>query len=114
MKKIIKPAEREEAVYYSDFTGKCFGEYEPEAELLFNFQYGSKYDGEKVSFHLSDTEAEAVLEFIKSKISKERRTLFEQKLHEQNTNLKDAVQARDCTQADVYNNSCDLFKFLLR
>ena len=52
MKKIIKPAEREEAVYYSDFTGKVLNECGPDITLKLDFHYGSKRDGANLELHL--------------------------------------------------------------
>ena len=39
MKKVTKPAEKEEAVYYSDFSGKTFGEFFPHVEVNIEFNY---------------------------------------------------------------------------
>jgi hypothetical protein len=54
VKKITKPAEKEEAVYYSDFSGKCFGEFNAPVQLKIEFNYGSIYDGSKFTFDLDD------------------------------------------------------------
>lgn len=113
MKKVIKPAEQEEAVYYSDFKGKCFKNFYPEATLSIQFDYGSKYDGEALTLHLSDEEAESVLEFIKSNISEDYKNGLKGKLHRRHVSLDEAIDARDYTQADFYANCCELFKFLL-
>ena len=69
MKKITKPAEKEEAVYYSDFSGKCFGDFHPHIELIIDFNYGSKYDGSKLRFDLDDKDTEDILALLKSKLS---------------------------------------------
>ena len=114
MKKVLKPFEKEEAVYYSDFNGKCFGELYPEATLSFSFDYGSKFDGESLTVHLSDAEAESVLEFLKSKMSEDYKELLRKKLAKQSTNLNDAINARDYSQCDYYNSSCNLLQFLLK
>ena len=114
MKKVLKPSEKEEAVYYSDFNGKCFGEFYPEATLSFTFDYGSKYDGEALTVHLSDEEAELVLEFLKTKMSEDFKESLRKKLTKQNQNLNDAVDARDYSQSDYYNSSCNLLQFLLK
>lgn len=117
MKRVLKPYQREEAVYYSDFGGKCFGKLGPEVNLLLSFDYGSKYDGEYLDLDLSDEEAESVLEFIKSKISEDCKETFRKKLVEKQTNLDDSVDSvdsRDCTQSEHYTNSCNLYKFLLK
>lgn len=73
MKKIIKPAKKEKAKYYSDFSGEKFGDCGPEAEIKFVFNYGSRFDGEKIKLHLSDSESVEVLDFIKQKLSKEKK-----------------------------------------
>jgi len=114
MKKILKPYQREEAVYYSDFNGKCFGKLHPEVNLSLSFDYGSKYDGEFLDLDLSDEEAESVLEFIKSKISEDCKETLRKKLVEKQTNLEDSVDARDYTQSEHYTNSCNLYKFLIK
>ena len=114
MKKIIKPSEREKAVYYSDFKGKFFGDFYPDATLSFQFDYGSKYDGETLSVHLSDGEAEEVLEFLKTKMSEDFKESLRKRLTEQQNNLEDAIQARDYNQSDHYSNSCNLLQFLLK
>lgn len=114
MKKIIKPQLSEEAVYYSDFNGKCFGDFYPNATLSFQFDYGSKYDGETLTVHLSDEEAEEVLEFLKTKMSADFKESLRKKLAKQQNNLDDAIQARDYNQSDYYSNSCNLLQFLLK
>ena len=114
MKKVIKPSAQEQAVYYSDFKGKCFGDFYPNATLSFQFDYGSKYDGEALTVHLSDEEAEEVLEFLKTKMSEDFKESLKRKLNKQQNNLDDAIQARDYSQSDYYSNSCNLLQFLLK
>jgi hypothetical protein len=59
MKKTTRPAQREEAVYYSDFSGKCFGEIPPielkiefgdgeNQRLLSIHTHGSRFEGFKI------------------------------------------------------------------
>ena len=67
MKKILKPQTREHAVYYSDFSGECFGEWGPPVEVIFEFNYGSEKDGQKQTFHLNNKEAQEALDFFKSR-----------------------------------------------
>lgn len=71
MKKVVAPATKETAVYYSDFSGKCFDEFGPTVEMSFEFNYGSNYDSSKIQLHLTNEEAEQVLDFIKTKLSKD-------------------------------------------
>jgi hypothetical protein len=114
MKKIFKPAEQEDAVYYSDFTGECFGQYEPQATLLMDFNYGSKYDGGKFTLHLTDEDAELILKFVKTKFSEDYRKTLKKELEKQQTNVNDAIDARDYLQSDLYTCSCNLLQFLLK
>ena len=113
MKKVIKPAEQEESVYYSDFTGKCFGVFGPDITLSIAFDYGSKYDGQELKFHLTDKEAEEVLEFIKSKLSEDYKKTLKEKMQRNTICLDDSINHRDHSSANFYSNSCDLLKFLL-
>jgi len=70
MKKVIKPQEPEEAVYYSDFSGRVYQEFVP-VTLKIECDYGSKYDGARAEFHLSDKGLEKVLEFLKENLCQE-------------------------------------------
>lgn len=114
MKKILKPKEEEEAVYYSDFTGKCFGEFHPEVTLKLEFNYGSKFDGSHFTLDLSDKEAESMLELIKSNLSQDYKLSLKKNLATRITHLNEAIDARDYTQSDYYSTSVDLLQFLLR
>ena len=113
MKKVIKPLQKEEAVYYSDFNGKCFGKFHPEATLSLQFDYGSKYDGSAITLHLSDEEANLILKFVRSNMSDDYKNSIKAKLEKQNNDLNDAIDARDYSQCDYYSSSCDLLQFLL-
>ena len=77
MKKIIKPSEPEEAVYYSDFTGKLLNDVPP-VEIAIDFNYGSKYDGCKLEIHLNDEEFDDLLVFLKITLSSEFKHNYEQ------------------------------------
>lgn len=72
MKIVIKPSELEEIEYRSDFSDKSFLGFDPHVVIKFDFNYGSKYDGENLEFHLTDEEAGHVLDFIKMNLSNER------------------------------------------
>lgn len=80
MKKILAPAVEEDSVFYSDFTGKCFGRYAPEVVVSFCFNYGSKYDNSSFELHLTDEEAEYIIGAIKSKLSLEAKKIIISKL----------------------------------
>lgn len=85
MKKIIKPHQREEAVFYTDFRGICTGENVPPVEIIFSFNYGSKYDGAFLSLQLTDEENQDILDLIKSKISKEKIEEMKKELDDEHT-----------------------------
>jgi hypothetical protein len=70
MKKILKPAEPEEVMYYSDFTGKPIGtdEYGPQVTLKLEYNYGSKYDTQDIEYHLSDDDVDKLLTWLKSQL----------------------------------------------
>jgi hypothetical protein len=69
MKKIIKPAEQEECIYFSDFSGKPLGDLDPPVELKISFNYGSKNDGNEILLDLDDSDVELIIDFLKKNIS---------------------------------------------
>jgi hypothetical protein len=71
MKKVTKPSENEEAVYYSDFSGKLLNWVEPPVKLILDFNYGSKYDESKIELDLDDDDAKLILDFLKTKLLEE-------------------------------------------
>ena len=110
MKKITKPAQREEAVYYSDFSGKCFGEAHPPVELVLDFGYGSGYDGSKLTFHLDDKDVEDILLLLKSNLSNETKKQFKEKLVKLEEDFDDSMQMRDWNSCDYICNNKDLLE----
>ena len=70
MKKILRPSSLEEAVYYSDFSGKCFGNLPPPVVAKIEFNYGSKQDGESLEFHFTDEEWLEFYKYLQSKFVK--------------------------------------------
>lgn len=77
MKKILKPAENEESIYYSDFNGKILNGFPP-VEICIDFNYGSKYDGCKLELHLDDGEFDELLNFLKTKLTPDFKHNYEQ------------------------------------
>lgn len=77
MKKILKPSEMEESVFYSDFSGKILND-QPPVEINVDFNYGSKYDGCKLEIHLTDEEFDELLTFLKTKLSPDFKENYEQ------------------------------------
>jgi hypothetical protein len=113
MKKILKPAEKEESAYYSDFTGKPLGEYGPEAKLIMSFSYGSKYDGSAFTLHLSDTDAEEVLAFLATKITKECKKEIQKNMEQFDARYDDAMDSRAWDECDILHNNQEVLKKLL-
>ena len=113
MKRVIKPQQAEEAVYYSDFTGQCFGSHGPSVTIRMSFDYGSVYDGADVKLHLTDQEAEEVMAFIKSKLSEDAKAEFKKTVYNYQRNCDDAIQARDITQSTYFSNNSIVLKRLV-
>ena len=113
MKKITKPAEKEEAVYYSDFSGKCFGDFHPPVELMIDFGYGSKYDGSKLRFDLDDKDTEDILALLKSKLSNDSKKALKTMYTILNDKYEDSVQSRDWTDCSFICNEKDLLEKLI-
>jgi hypothetical protein len=87
MKKVIKPYEMEEAVYYSDFNGTCFKEETPPVELFVQFHANSKFNLASLTFHLSDKEAEEFIKWIDSRITEEKRVSLKKACRDMRSNL---------------------------
>ncbi len=113
MKKITKPAEKEESIYYSDFSGKCFGEGDPPIELTLDFGYGSKYDGSKLTFHLDDDDIEDILVLLKSKLSNDSKKALKKKNIILDERYDDSIQSRDWLDCDYIGNEIELLDKLI-
>jgi hypothetical protein len=113
MKKIIKPKQQEDAVYYSDFNGESFGKFYPHVELKINFNYGSKYDCSNLELHLTDAEIEPILELIKLKLSNDKKNEFKKSAAYCDSQIESSMDSRDWYSADSYLTSKQLFDFLL-
>lgn len=113
MKKIIKPLEREEAVYYSDFSGKTLGEFGPDVELKITCNYGSKYDGTNITLHLDDTDLEKVIHLLKETISEDFKKEVRKRLDNNEKNLEDSIQMRDWSHCDLLSNNVWFLRKLL-
>ena len=114
MKKIIVPEQKEEANYYSDFTGQPFDSYfGPPIELKVQFNYGSKYDCSEFTLHLSDKDIEPVLDLIQSKLNPD----FKKELHDfylgDEVELQNAIEARDPQECEYRISNMNLIKRLL-
>lgn len=113
MKKTLKPAEKEEAVYYSDFTGKPLSEFGPEVDLKMSFDYGSKYDGARFTLHLSDEDADGILSFLASKLTEEARKEIQTNLEQFDSRYDDAMDSRAWHECDLLHNNREVLKKLL-
>lgn len=100
MKKIFRPAEKEEAVYFSDFSGKSFGEFDPPVELKISFNYGSKYDGTEVTVDLDDEEIKPILDILKQSISEDFKKTIKNRLDKLENDFEISVQMRDWDSCD--------------
>lgn len=117
MKKIIKPKQEEKAEYFSDFSGKPFGDevafFDPDVELKFEFNYGSEFDGSRVDLHLTDQEAKRVLDFIRMNLSEAKIAELQTKLESNKKNYQDNADARDWQSTDYFGNCISLIEYLL-
>ena len=91
MKKVTTPASQEESVYYSDFSGKCFGDFGAPITLSLEFNYGSKFDGATLKLDLDDSDVVELLQLVKEKLSEEAKKNFS------NLSLK---------SVDAYDEAC--------
>ena len=114
MKKILKPLEREEAVYYSDFSGTVFDECGPAIEVKIDFGYGSKYDGAHLKLHLTDKEFEPILAFIKANVSKDYKENIKRYLQEKELHYQTNMQCRDWEGCGWDGNSISLYEEILK
>lgn len=113
MKKITKPQQNEEAIYYSDFSGKCFGEFYPPIKLKIEFGYGSIYDGSDLEFDLNDEDIESILQILKDKLNQETKNNFKKISKKLDKDYYNNVQAREWANCDYICNNKDLLKKLI-
>jgi hypothetical protein len=113
MKKTTKPAQQEEATYYSDFSGKCFGGMHPPVELILDFGYGSKYDGSKLRFDLDDDDVNDILALLKSKLSNDSKKALKTMYTILDDKYENSVQSRDWDDCRFTCNEQDLLKKLI-
>jgi hypothetical protein len=113
MKKTIKPAQKEESVYYSDFSGKCFGELHAPIELKLEFGYGSIYDGSCLKFDLDDKDIEDILFLLKSKLSNDAKKTLKDMYTSLDNSYEDSMQSRDWSSCNYICNEKDLLKKLI-
>jgi hypothetical protein len=71
MKKVLKPAEPEEVVYYSDFSGKLLEHNMVPVTVKIECDYGSEYDGSSIELHLTDKGLNNLLVYLKDRLCQE-------------------------------------------
>jgi hypothetical protein len=113
MKKIIKPAEREEAVYYSDFSGKNLGKFAVPVELKISCGYESKYDGMDIAFHLDDDDLEKIITYLKENISDDFKESITKKIDKYDNDYENSMQMRDWDNCDYVLNNMGFLRKLL-
>jgi hypothetical protein len=100
MKKVLKPAEPEEVVYYSDFSGKLLEHNIVPVTVKIECGYGSEYDGSSVELHLTDKGLNNLLVYLKDRLCQETKE-----------ELKRQIDSNCQSSNDSYNN--DLSKKLI-
>lgn len=113
MKKITKPAEKEESVYYSDFKGIAFDLCGPDIQLDIQFNYGSKYDGGRLVLHLNDEEFKPLFDLIKQNLSSETKKEFEKIINKLDYDYEASIDSRDFYSCHVVGNNLDLHRDLI-
>lgn len=113
MKKVIKPAEKEEAIYFTDFKGKSCGEFGAPVEVKIFFNYGSKHDGDCLVLHLDDEEIEPFIKLIKQNMSEDYKKLLQDKLSALEKSYEMSLQCRDWTGCEYESNSLKLLEDML-
>jgi len=114
MKKVIKPAEKEEAVYFSDISGKSFGEFGAPVELKLSFNYGSKYDGTEITFQMDDNDAKPVLDLLKELVTSDFKEASKKFLENHEKSLEDSIQMRDWEYCDRMSDSIQFWRDFLK
>ena len=89
MKKVLKPAEPEEVVYYSDFSGKLLDHNMVPVTVKIECGYGSEYDGSSVELHLTDKGLNNLLVYIKDRLSEETKKEFKRQIDSSCQSSKD-------------------------
>ena len=114
MKKIIKPQQNEEAIYFSDFTGKPLGNmgYEP-VGIKITCNYDSKFDGSEVTLHLDDDDLLQLIGFLKTKVSGDFKNQIKNSMKKLDKDHEDCFQARDWQSVEYVQNNIDLLKLLI-
>jgi hypothetical protein len=88
MKHVIQEKINELANYQSDFSGVEFEtQWAPTIELNIQCNYPSDYDGANITLHLTDSELEDILDFIKPKLAPATKLCFKNQIKEPSDNV---------------------------
>lgn len=113
MKKIVQPKQEEKAEYFSDFSEKSFKDFNSDVEIKFEFNYGSEFDGAQIEFHLTDSEAKHVLDFIKMNLCENKISSLKDKIEEYEEYYDQNFDSRDWQGCDYFGNNIELYKYLI-
>ena len=113
MKKVIKEKRHEEAIYFSDFSGKPFGTYRPPVTLKIEFEYGSIHDGSGITLHLDDKDMEPILELIKNKLNADCKKQMKDDISDNDDEYSTAIQSRDVELCEIYASTNHLLRTLI-
>ena len=113
MKKVIKEKRHEEAIYFSDFSGKPFGTYRPPVTLKIEFEYGSIHDGSGITLHLDDKDMEPILELIKNKLNADCKKQMKDDISDNDDEYSTAIQSRDVASCEIYASTNHLLRTLI-
>ena len=113
MKKVIKEKRHEEAIYFSDFSGKPFGTYRPPVTLKIEFEYGSIHDGSGITLHLDDKDMEPILELIKNKLNADCKKQMKDDISDNDDEYSTAIQSRDVALCEIYASTNHLLRTLI-
>ena len=112
MKKTLKPASSEEAIFYSDFSGKLLKEFVP-AKVVIQFGYTSVYDGTTLELHLDDQDCTKLLEFLQQNVSEDCKKQFQRELAGEQKQYQQAADSRDWPACDIIANNEALLKKII-
>jgi hypothetical protein len=97
MKKVLKPAEPEEVVYYSDFSGKLLEYNMVPVTVKIECGYGSEYDGSSVELHLTDKGLNNLLIYLKDRLCQETKDELKKQI-----DYSPCQSSNDCYNKELY------------
>ena len=99
-------------MYYSDFSGRCFGEHSPHITLDLVFGYGSVWDGSRLQLDLDDEDVKEILELIKRKLSPDTVAELEKQRTRAEGEYNDACDSREWFLCDYAHNNIALLDYI--